>query len=111
MQVEMSTRSTNRSFKKLITERDDVSPDDIYQALCNQNVELVFTAHPTQVYQGWNITSLVAYAVQPLMFDMLLLSVIQQHNLWHLLWRVPAFVCTHAAGFARCIAEEVCQDP
>lgn len=49
LQVEMSTRSTNRSFKKLITERDDVSPDDIYQALCNQNVDLVFTAHPTQV--------------------------------------------------------------
>lgn len=48
----MSTRSTNRSFKKLITERDDVSPDDIYQALCNQNVELVFTAHPTQVHDG-----------------------------------------------------------
>ena len=49
VQVEMSTRSTNRSFKKLITERDDVTPADIYQALCNQNVELVFTAHPTQV--------------------------------------------------------------
>ena len=49
VQVEMSTRSTNRSFKKLITERDDVSPDDIYKALCNQEVELVFTAHPTQV--------------------------------------------------------------
>lgn len=49
MQVEMSTRSTNRSFKKLITERDDVSPEDIYQALCKQEVELVFTAHPTQV--------------------------------------------------------------
>ncbi len=46
----MSTRSTNRSFKKLITERDDVSPDDIYQALCKQEVELVFTAHPTQVW-------------------------------------------------------------
>ena len=46
----MSTRSTNRSFKKLITERDDVSPSDIYKALCNQNVELVFTAHPTQVH-------------------------------------------------------------
>lgn len=51
-EVEMSTRSTNRSFKKLITERDDVSPDDIYQALCNQNVELVFTAHPTQALRG-----------------------------------------------------------
>ena len=52
MQVEMSTRSTNRSFKKLITERDDVTPSDIYQALCSQNVELVFTAHPTQVHQS-----------------------------------------------------------
>ena len=49
MQVEMSTRSTNRSFKKLITERDDVSPEDIYKALCEQEVELIFTAHPTQV--------------------------------------------------------------
>ena len=67
----MSTRSTNRSFKKLITERDDVSPSDIYKALCNQNVELVFTAHPTQVH----ITYLVANAVQPLNCDMLLLSV------------------------------------
>lgn len=45
----MSTRSTNRSFKKLITERDDVSPEDIYKALCDQEVELIFTAHPTQV--------------------------------------------------------------
>ncbi|KAL0034136.1 hypothetical protein WJX79_011096 [Trebouxia sp. C0005] len=51
-EVEMSTRSTNRSFKKLITERDDVSPDDIYQALCKQEVELVFTAHPTQALRG-----------------------------------------------------------
>lgn len=51
-EVEMSTRSTNRSFKKLITERDDVSPEDIYQALCKQEVELVFTAHPTQALRG-----------------------------------------------------------
>ena len=48
----MSTRSTNRSFKKLITERDDVSPEDIYKALCEQEVELIFTAHPTQVGQS-----------------------------------------------------------
>ena len=59
LQVEMSTRSTNRSFKKLITERDDVSPEDIYQALCKQEVELVFTAHPTQVLPA----SIQVYAV------------------------------------------------
>ena len=47
----MSTRSTNRSFKKLVTERDDVSPEDIFNTLCNQEVELIFTAHPTQVWQ------------------------------------------------------------
>ena len=46
-QVEQSTRSTNRSFKRLI-KVNKVSPEDIYKAMCEQTVELVFTAHPTQ---------------------------------------------------------------
>lgn len=46
-QVEHSTRSTNRSFKRLI-KVNNVAPEDIYKAICSQTVELVFTAHPTQ---------------------------------------------------------------
>ena len=46
-QVEQSTRSTNRSFKKLIS-ANGASPELIYQTLCEQEVSLVFTAHPTQ---------------------------------------------------------------
>lgn len=45
--MESSTRSTNRSFKKLITEQK-ASPEQIYATICNQTVDLVFTAHPTQ---------------------------------------------------------------
>ena len=48
MQVEQSTRSTNRSFKKLISV-NGIEPEEIHKALCGQTVELVFTAHPTQV--------------------------------------------------------------
>ena len=48
MQVEQSTRSTNRSFKKLIS-ANGISPGEIYQTICSQTVDLVFTAHPTQV--------------------------------------------------------------
>ncbi len=48
MQIESSTRSTNRSFKKLILEQK-ASPEAIYETICNQTVDLVFTAHPTQV--------------------------------------------------------------
>lgn len=48
MQIEASTRSTNRSFKKLTTS-NNVTPEEIYKTLCNQSVELIFTAHPTQV--------------------------------------------------------------
>ena len=48
VQVEQSTRSTNRSFKRLI-KVNGVKPDQIYKALTSQTVELVFTAHPTQV--------------------------------------------------------------
>ena len=46
-QVEQSTRSTNRSFKRLI-KVNNVAPEVIYKAMCEQTVELVFTAHPTQ---------------------------------------------------------------
>ena len=44
--MEQSTRSTNRSFKKLVAQGKD--PAEIYRAICTQRVELVFTAHPTQ---------------------------------------------------------------
>ena len=45
-QVEQSTRSTNRSFKKMVSQGMD--PAEIYKAICSQCVELIFTAHPTQ---------------------------------------------------------------
>ena len=45
--VEQSTRSTNRSFKKLIAS-NGATPELIYETLCEQEVSLVFTAHPTQ---------------------------------------------------------------
>ena len=47
----MSTRSTNRSFKKLIS-TNDIPAEEIYKTLCAQTVDLVFTAHPTQVRAG-----------------------------------------------------------
>ena len=47
-QVEQSTRSTNRSFKRLI-KMNNTKPEEIYKAICSQTVELIFTAHPTQV--------------------------------------------------------------
>ena len=50
-QIESSTRSTNRSFKKLILEQK-ATPEAIYETICNQTVDLVFTAHPTQVHQA-----------------------------------------------------------
>ena len=45
-QVEQSTRSTNRSFKKMVSQ--GIDPAEIYKAICSQRVELIFTAHPTQ---------------------------------------------------------------
>lgn len=48
VQIEASTRSTNKSFKKLIAE-ELATPETIYETMCNQTVDLVFTAHPTQV--------------------------------------------------------------
>ena len=46
--MEQSTRSTNRSFKRLI-KLNGTKPEEIYKAICSQTVELIFTAHPTQV--------------------------------------------------------------
>jgi phosphoenolpyruvate carboxylase len=47
-EVESTTRSTNKSFEHLV-KNCGVTPEQIYEALCNQMVDLVFTAHPTQV--------------------------------------------------------------
>ncbi len=47
-QIEASTRSTNKSFKKLVADKL-ATPELIYETICNQTVDLVFTAHPTQV--------------------------------------------------------------
>ena len=114
VQVEMSTRSTNRSFKKLITERDDVSPDDIYQALCNQNVELVFTAHPTQVNQA-HINAQYAVLVPTVTILMSMCHVLQKqiHCEPGMAGRsLLAFLqyCLPAAGIAWLASQEVCQD-
>jgi phosphoenolpyruvate carboxylase len=51
MQIEASTRSTNKSFKKLVADKL-ATPEQIYETICNQTVDLVFTAHPTQVIHG-----------------------------------------------------------
>ncbi len=48
VQIEASTRSTNKSFKKLVADKL-ATPEQIYETICNQTVDLVFTAHPTQV--------------------------------------------------------------
>ena len=45
--VEQSTRSTNKSLQWMVNSCN-IKPEDIHEALCNLNVELVFTAHPTQ---------------------------------------------------------------
>jgi phosphoenolpyruvate carboxylase len=45
--AEQSTRSTNKSLQRLV-EVDKIPPEEIHAAICKQNVELVFTAHPTQ---------------------------------------------------------------
>ena len=51
-QVEQATRSTNKSLQRLVNKLGK-SPEEIYAALCKQTVDLVFTAHPTQVRPGW----------------------------------------------------------
>ncbi|KAL4446268.1 hypothetical protein ABPG77_003075 [Micractinium sp. CCAP 211/92] len=45
--VEAATRSTNKSLQRLVNKLG-TKPEDIHAALCNQTVDLVFTAHPTQ---------------------------------------------------------------
>ena len=47
VQIEQSTRSTNRSIKQLA--ENGVPGEKIREALISQSVELIFTAHPTQV--------------------------------------------------------------
>ena len=49
--MEQSTRSTNRSFKKLVASHG-ITPAEIYSHICAQTVDLVFTAHPTQVQES-----------------------------------------------------------
>jgi len=46
-EVEQSTRSTNKSIKWIVEEQG-VDPKEVFESLSKQNVELVFTAHPTQ---------------------------------------------------------------
>lgn len=46
-EVEQSTRSTNKSIQWMISEQG-IEPSQVFEALSTQNVELVFTAHPTQ---------------------------------------------------------------
>lgn len=46
----VATRSTNRSMIHLVKECK-VEPEKIYKALCDQNVDLVLTAHPTQAFR------------------------------------------------------------
>ncbi|KAI8473664.1 MAG: PEPCase 1 [Monoraphidium minutum] len=49
-QLVLPTRSTNKSFINL-TSVCGVEPSKIYEALCNQTVSLVLTAHPTQAFR------------------------------------------------------------
>ena len=46
-EVQQSTRSTNKSLQRLVQECK-ITPQEVFDSLCKQNVELVFTAHPTQ---------------------------------------------------------------
>ncbi|KDD75970.1 phosphoenolpyruvate carboxylase [Helicosporidium sp. ATCC 50920] len=50
-EVAQSTRSTNKSLQRLVKDLN-VAPEAIYEALCKQRVELVFTAHPTQAIRA-----------------------------------------------------------
>jgi hypothetical protein len=45
--VEQSTRSTNRSIQNLA--KSGIPGETIRESLISQSVELIFTAHPTQV--------------------------------------------------------------
>jgi len=50
-EVENPIRTTNKSLLKL-TQVNGATPEDVYKALCNQCVELVLTAHPTQALRA-----------------------------------------------------------
>ncbi|KAF6160864.1 hypothetical protein GIB67_041918, partial [Kingdonia uniflora] len=45
--VALLSKSCNDIFNKLI--QGGVSPDDLYETVCKQRVEIVLTAHPTQI--------------------------------------------------------------
>lgn len=50
-EVENPIRTTNKSLIKM-TKVNGYKPEDVYNTLCNQTVELVLTAHPTQALRG-----------------------------------------------------------
>ncbi|GIL79818.1 hypothetical protein Vretifemale_9097 [Volvox reticuliferus] len=50
-EMDSPTRDTNHSFLKLTTV-NGLTPQQVYDALCNQTVELVLTAHPTQALRA-----------------------------------------------------------
>ncbi|KAJ9513722.1 hypothetical protein QJQ45_015483 [Haematococcus lacustris] len=50
-EVENPTRTTNRSLIRLTTVTG-LKPEEVYQALCKQTVDLVLTAHPTQALRA-----------------------------------------------------------
>ena len=61
-QIEQSTRSTNRSIKQLA--ENGVPGEKIREALISQSVELIFTAHPTQVsFAPWLICMICTAAI------------------------------------------------
>jgi len=49
--MDSPTRDTNVSLIKL-TSQNGYTPQQVYEALCNQTVELVLTAHPTQALRA-----------------------------------------------------------
>ncbi|GIL52665.1 hypothetical protein Vafri_8482 [Volvox africanus] len=50
-EMDSPTRDTNHSLLKLTTV-NGLTPQQIYESLCNQTVELVLTAHPTQALRA-----------------------------------------------------------
>ena len=61
--MEQSTRSTNRSFKKLVASHG-ITPAEIYNHICAQTVDLVFTAHPTQVLPSGCLISVLKSPIE-----------------------------------------------
>ncbi|KAL5078788.1 hypothetical protein RYX36_007209 [Vicia faba] len=62
-------KSCDDSFRQLL--QDGISPDDLYNTVCNQAVEIVLTAHPTQInrrtlqYKHIKIAHLLDYNDRP----------------------------------------------